>query len=264
MPHIRPHLGQWEGVKRYVEPFAGALGSSLNAGVPAGVKLVLSDANGELVNLYDQLLVDPAGVERMANSLPCDEASYYEVRAWDRSPGWPSDRTPLERAARVLYLNKRGFNGLYRINRLGYYTTPWGRNPSAGPIRVTDNIEFLEFLQRAGGVAWAQWDTVVQQAAAGDVVYCDPPYVDLKDPTREFGGYVGGFGWSEQVRLRDELVAASLRGARVIVSNSHCTQTIELYRAWEQAEIKAPRSISRNGKSRGSISEIVAWLPPKP
>jgi DNA adenine methylase len=264
MAQIQPYLGDWGRIERYIEPFAGALGSSLNAAVPDHVKVCLSDANEELVNLYDQLLANAADVERMANSFLCDEKSYYEVREWDRSPSWPGDRTSLERAARVLYLNKRGFNGLYRVNRKGYYTTPWGRNPNPHPIDVVGHSDFLHFLRRANGVACVQWDTVIQSAGSGDVVYCDPPYVDIKDPTKEFGGYVGGFGWSEQVRLRDELEKAVNRGARAILSNSYCEQTLELYKNWNLVEIEAPRSLSRSKESRGRISELVAWLSPNP
>lgn len=257
---IAPYLGDWVGVRRYVEPFAGALGSSLNAGVPGGVEVVLSDANRDLVDLYREVARDAVAVEEAANALPVGEAGYYAVRGWDREVGWPSSRTVLERAARTLYLNKRGFNGLYRVNRRGYFSTPWGRVDDPKPIDVCGHVEFIEFIRR-WPVALSDWRDVVRGCGEGDVVYCDPPYVDLKDPKRDFGGYIGAFGWSDQVVLRDELRLAAERGARVVASNSWCPATLELYDGWNVVEVSAPRHISARAASRGKVSELLAWLP---
>lgn len=258
---IAPYLGSWVGVRRYVEPFAGALGSSLNAGVPQGVEVVLSDANRDLVELYEEVVRAPGEVEMMANGLPVDEEGYYFVRGWDREVGWPESRTKLERAARTLYLNKRGFNGLYRMNRHGYFTTPWGRNPNPKPIDVCGHVEFIDFVRQRGPVKLCDWRGVVQGCGQGDVVYCDPPYVDLNDPKKDFGGYIGSFGWGEQVSLRDAVEAAVERGARVVMSNSWCEATLELYSKWNIVEISVGRHIASKATSRGKISELLAWLP---
>lgn len=262
MDTIRPHLGDWQGVRRYVEPFCGALGSALNAGVPDGIEVHLSDANADLINLYREIARDPAAVESAANSLPPGEPGYYEVRGWDRQPGWPGNRSDLERAARCLYLNKRGFNGLYRTNRAGQFSTPWGRKAVPKPIDVVGHRDFVEFVRSRASLSVAPWREVVAGCGEGDVLYCDPPYVDLKEPRKDFLGYIGGFGWSEQVALRTELEAAAERGARVVLSNSWCDATRELYAGWESMEIEAERYISSKGDGRGRVSEILAWLPP--
>jgi DNA adenine methylase len=261
MAEIAPHLGGWEGVERYVEPFCGALGSALNAGVPEGVRVVLSDANAEVVNLHLEVARDPAAVEAAANSLPGGEDGYYAVRAWDRAPGWPGNRTLLERAARPLYLNKRGFNGLYRSNRRGEFSTPWGRKDNPGPIAVTSHADFCRFVRERAEINCRDWRSAVRGCGPGDVVYCDPPYVDLKDPRKEFVGYIGSFGWSEQVALRDELEAAAARGARVVVSNSWCDATLELYGGWNHRSVQAERYISCKSEGRKPVMELVAWLP---
>lgn len=261
MSSIAPYFGDWQGVVRYVEPFAGALGSALNAGVPVGVEVVLGDANRDLVELYREVARDARAVEVAANALPTDEAGYYAVRGWDREAGWPESRPVLERAARTLYLNKRGFNGLYRTNRRGYFTTPWGRDPEPGVIDVCGHGEFIEFVQHRARLELCDWRDLVRGCGEGDVLYCDPPYVDLKDPKRDFGGYIGGFGWRDQVELRDEMVAANGRGARVVASNSWCEATRELYAGWNVETVTAGRHISSRAESRGRVSELLAWLP---
>lgn len=261
MGSIVPHLGNWVGVKRYVEPFCGALGSALNAGVPQNVQVVLSDANRDLIELYEEVVRDAGELETAANALATDEISYYAIRAWDRDPLWPNNRTKVERAARTLYLNKRGFNGLYRTNKYGYFTTPWCRNPNPRRIDVMGHGGFISFLQTRGVPQLSDWRTVVGGCGEGDVVYCDPPYVDLKDPKRDFSGYLGAFGWKDQVALRDELVSAHERGARVVMSNSWCDATLELYEGWNQVAVSAPRNLSAKASSRGTINELLAWLP---
>ena len=261
MGSISPVFGSWTDVKRYVEPFCGALGSALNAEVPLHVEIVLSDANRDLIELYEELVRDEHGLEVVANALATDEVSYYAIRAWDRDPLWPSNRTKQERAARTLYLNKRGFNGLYRTNRQGYFTTPWCRNPTPRKIDVVGHNIFISFLKTRGLPLLSDWRHVIASCGEGDVVYCDPPYIDLKDPKRDFSGYLGVFGWKDQVALRDELVAANARGARVIVSNSWCEATLELYAGWSQQSISAQRNLSAKAGSRGTISELLAWLP---
>lgn len=261
MDQIRPHLGFDESTRRYIEPFGGALGAAANANPPPGVATVASDANWELVNLYREVVRDVDAVVALANGWGADEDSYYAVREWDRTPGWREGRSLTELAARTLYLNKRGFNGLFRINKKGQFTTPWNRNPKAPPISCDGLGDFISWL-RGITLLERDWSDAVADAGRGDVLYCDPPYVDLKDPRAEFGGYVGAFGWGSQVALRDALIAASKRGARVVASNSWCDATLELYEGFNIVEVTAPRSIGSRADSRGSISELLAWLPP--
>lgn len=261
MSQINPVLGDWDGVNRYVEPFAGALGSALHAEVPSGIKVLLSDANLEIIEFYQAVRENPEEVEHLANSLPVGEDGYYLVRSWDRDPLWREKFSLCERAARTIYLNRNCFNGLYRINNKGFFTTPWNRNENIKKISITSNDSFLELLNRAQ-ISHASWKEVVKGTGDGDVVYCDPPYVDLKNPEKDFGGYIGSFGLSVQRELRDELVQANNRGARVVISNSWCNETCQLYREWQVKEIFATRRLARNPSARGKTSEILAWLEP--
>lgn len=259
MDQIRPFFN-WEGVERYIEPFAGAMGSAFNANIPQGVACHLSDVNDELINFYDAVRSDPAAVEELSNSWACDEVTYYSIRSWDKRPNWKNETSCIERAARTIYLNRRGFNGLYRINRKGYFTTPWGHNTSPAPIEITQKTDFLEFLASAT-VYCSSWQAAVEGGRKGDLIYCDPPYVDIKNPTEDFGGYVGNFGMKEQEALRDNLLLAAERGARVVISNSYCDATLHLYEGWNVEEIFATRRLGSNTATRGRTPEVLAWLP---
>lgn len=261
MDQIRPYLAFDESTRRYIEPFGGALGAASNANPPAGVETIVSDANRELINLHQELIRDSKGLVDLANSWGVDETSYYAIRAWDRTPGWWDARTPAEIAARTLYLNKRGFNGLFRSNKRGHFTTPWNRNPKSKLINIDDLSPFISWL-RGITLLERDWTVAVAGTGPGDVLYCDPPYIDLKDPKADFEGYIGSFGWREQEALRDALLAAAARGARVVASNSWCDATRELYSDFNIVEIRAPRSIGSRSDSRGSVSELLAWLPP--
>ena len=255
MRSIAKHF-DWEGITRYVEPFVGALGSAVNAEVPDGVQVCLSDVNSELVRFYDQWLLQAQAVQDLANSWSTTESTYYQIRSWDRDD---EARTTLQWAARTLYLNKRGFNGLYRLNSKGQCNVPWNRNVNAKRIDVID-CRFTNFLKRADGVTCADAFEVINGCGAGDLVYCDPPYVDVTDPLKRFGGYVGAFGPDQQGQLRDAVQSAAARGAQVLVSNSWCSATLDLYANFEQHEITAPRSISCKANGRGAVTELLAVL----
>lgn len=261
MDQIRPHLGFDTSTRRYIEPFGGALGAAANAIPPQGVETIVSDANPELINLYREVAADASAVVTLANSWGADESSYYAIRDWDRTLQWRETRSSLEIAARTLYLNKRGFNGLFRINKKGHFTTPWNRESKGRAISIDGLDDFIGWL-RGITLLERDWRDAVAEAGLGDVLYCDPPYVDLKDPKTEFSGYVGAFGWGEQVALRDALVAASGRGAHVVTSNSWCEATLELYHHFNVVEVVASRSIGSRADSRGSVKELLAWLAP--
>jgi DNA adenine methylase len=259
MSRIVEHF-DWHDVVRYVEPFCGAMGAAVNSGArDRGVSIVLCDFNWEIVNLHEQLLASQSALQELVNSWGGDEETYYAVRSWDRVPGWLALHTDLELAARTLYLNKRGFNGLYRINRDGYFNVSWNSAAQHRWISTSDCIELVEML-RVAKLSYERWETLVSTCGQGDIVYCDPPYVDVKDPTREFSGYVGGFGWAEQVKLRDALLEVHARGARVYISNAKCQATVELYSDFNVVELGGVRrSMSSRGDGRKPTTEILAY-----
>lgn len=259
MHSITPYFN-WSGITRYVEPFCGALGAAINSGaIERDIEIHLSDANSELINLYECLTTDPSGVESIANTWASTEDTYYSIRSWDRVDAWQMMYTPNELAARTLYVNRHCFNGLYRINRNGQFNVSWNKNISPLEIKVTSLGYALKVCERAK-FSCEVFENVLQRCGQGDLVYCDPPYVNVNEPKRKFNGYVGAFDWARHLHLRDELLAASSRGARVYVSNSYTETTLELYEQFNAAEITGVRrTISRDRKTRNSVSELLAW-----
>lgn len=261
MQSITNYFGDTTTIKRYFEPFCGSLGSALNSNISSKTEMLLTDFNVEIIELYDEIKKSPINLENLVNSFSSDEAGYYAIRDWDRHPDWPKNKTQIERAARTLYLNKRGFNGLYRKNKKGFFTASWNKNLNPQKIDILSHYDFISFINQSNvKISCLKWDEAIKSCGENDLVYADPPYVDLKDHKKSFSGYIGNFEWEEQIKLRDALVKLSKKGTRVVISNSWCEQTIELYKNWNIAEIKASRLMSSKSSSRGSISELVAWI----
>ncbi|MEN9222613.1 MAG: DNA adenine methylase, partial [Thermostichus sp. BF3_bins_97] len=207
----------------------------------------LSDINPELVNVYccvrDQ-------VEDLIAQLSLHQAHhsrdyYYALRA-----AYSED--PLWRAARLLYLNKTCFNGLYRENSRGEFNVPLGRyhNPR---ICDAENLRAAaEVLQGAEITVQPFWQ-IVERAKPGDFVYLDPPYHPLS-PSSSFTAYSRfAFGEPEQIRLREVFVTLANQGVQVMLSNSDCEFTRQLYQDFPTHTILSTRAINSKGERRGKI-----------
>ena len=259
MEQIVPYFPDWKNVKRYIEPFAGALGSAANANIPSSIDIQLSDSNEELINLYMTLKTSAKEVEDQIAKWERNEKKFYEIRSWDRDPSLIPQKSNIERAARTVYLNRNCFNGLMRINKKGYFTAPWGHVESDKKIDIVGNVEFLDLVNRST-FTHQDWRDAIKGATKGDLIYCDPPYVDLKNPEADFAGYLGKFGLSEQIDLKDELSTAFANGASVFISNSFCMETINMYKNFLTYDIIAKRSLSGKASGRGEVQEILAVL----
>lgn len=249
---------------RYFEPFAGgaallwALSGHPSArDLPATSpkrrrRMVLNDVNGELATTYRVLQDDCEALivrlEDMAGDV--SEERYYQVRA-----ATPAD--PVEVAARLIYLNRTTFNGLYRVNRQGQFNVPYGKlaNPTVcDAARLRACSAWLRHVEVRSG----SFVAAVNDARAGDVVYLDPPYIPLT-ATASFAGYAkDGFGELDQWALSGVVAGLSGRGVRVVMSNS-CTETtsqvfgaqLDLY------AVDAKRSIAASSSSRAPVQEVV-------
>ncbi|MDO8793175.1 MAG: Dam family site-specific DNA-(adenine-N6)-methyltransferase [Vicinamibacterales bacterium] len=272
LPFIREYYPS--GFSRYFEPFLGSgavffdlAGSGRLDGRPA----VLSDCNQDLIGCYEAVRDEPAAVTGALMELAGRHALcpdfYYEVRDQRFNPAraaGASPRTP-EMAAMLIYLNRTGFNGLFRVNRRGAFNVPAGRYASpriCDPARITQVSRVL----RAPGVSLdvAAFDAQLDRAQAGDFIYCDPPYAPLS-PTASFAHYTaGGFGEADQLRLRHSLIAASQRGAFIVLSNSSAPIILGLFGSSEAADaglimrrVPARRAINSRASLRGPVDELL-------
>lgn len=245
-------------IDTYYEPFVGG-GAVFFALAAAGRfrRAVLADANEELVFCYRAVKKDVAAVIRVLRNHRYDADYYYQLRAHA-----PEELDPAARAARLIYLNRCGYNGLYRVNRAGRFNVPFGRykNPvicDEGRLRAA-----------AAALAHAEIETrdfehTMALATARDFVYLDPPYVPLS-ATSSFTAYARTrFGAAEQERLAAALRALAAKGVPALLSNSDCPPTRRLYKGLPRKVVPVRRAINSVATGRGSVAELLvksfAW-----
>ncbi len=241
-------------ISTYYEPFLGG-GAILLHMQPK--KAVINDYNSELINVYETIRDD---VDALIEHLAIHENNseyFYRIRALDRQEDFV-DLTKIERASRVIYLNKTCFNGLYRVNSSGEFNTPFGRYKNPNIINETVLQAVSNYLQNNDiALRNGDFEEAVKGARKGSFVYLDPPY-DPVSKSSNFTGYVqGGFGDDEQVRLRDTCINLNKRGVNFLLSNSATAFMKELYEDFEIIEVGANRSINSVGSKRGEVKEIL-------
>ncbi|MCK6545456.1 DNA adenine methylase [Myxococcota bacterium] len=215
------------------------------------LRVVLGDINAEVVNVW-QVVRDHLG--------PLIEALRYAA-AYATDPtyfGWaraltPASLTPIERAARLIFLNRTAHAGLWRENRRGQFNVSFGRyvNPT---ICDADNLAAVSLALQGVEVVRADCVELVEHAGPGDAVYWDPPYVPIASGS--FVGYSGGgFKARDHRRVARAFERCIERGAFALLSNSSAAAS--LYAACECVRVSAPRPINRHAAGRGPIDEIL-------
>lgn len=243
---------------RYFEPFvgSGAVFFHLRRR-ELFEEYTLSDANEDLVNCFRvvQQNVEELIARLEEHQRAHDKTHYYAVRALDRDPAWHA-APPVERAARMIYLNKTCYNGLWRVNSQGYFNVPMGRykNPD---IANADRLRAASEALRGVKLEVRGFEAVMDVAAPGDFVYFDPPYDPLSS-TASFTSYAADdFGPDDQRRLADVFAALASQGCRVMLSNSDTDFVRDLYRSYRIETVCARRAINSASDKRGPISEVV-------
>ena len=241
---------------RYFEPFVG--GGALFFDL-APEKAVINDFNEELINAYRQIKNNPAElINLLIKHKENNSKDYYlELRSADRD-GRISRMTGVERAARILYMLRGDFNGLYRVNSKNQFNVPYGRYKNPKIVDVDLLYQISEYLNE-NDVEILQTDfaEAVKDAQTGDFVYFDPPYIPLNE-TSSFTSYTHeGFSYEEQVRLRNTFKELTERGVYAMLSNSSSPLVEELYKDFNIYFVEAQRTNGAKSSSRGKISEII-------
>nr|WP_307340138.1 DNA adenine methylase [Metabacillus malikii] len=253
LPEIRKYLPEdFEGT--YFEPFIGA-GAVLFELQPK--RAIINDINSELVNTYltirdhiEELIID---LKKHQN----DSEYFYKLRDLDRTTDYQK-LTTIERASRLIYLNKTCFNGLYRVNKKGQFNVPFGKYKNPNIINE-DVIRAVHAYLSSNDVQILNGDfeKAVITAKKGDFVYIDPPY-DPVSTTSSFTSYsLDGFGRAEQERLRDLFVELDKRGCHILLSNSATDYIKDLYQDFHIEIVGATRSINSVASKRGKIDEVL-------
>ena len=183
-----------------------------------------------------------------AVSLPVKTAPRPVVGMWTLSP--------VMRAARILYLNRTCFNGLYRVNRKGQFNVPFGKytNPL---ICDEDRLRAVSLVLQDTDVRHGSYEHAVAEARGGDFVYFDPPYQPLT-PTANFTSYTAGaFDESDQADLAATFTELGERGVMCMLSNSDTPLIRDLYGKHQIDQVMAPRAISRTAAGRAAVAEVI-------
>ena len=242
---------EWQ---RYHEPFLGGGAVFFHLAATGRCSAArLCDINTELVMCYTAVRDN---VEAVIGALhghaeAHSKNHFYRVRAAD-----PTRLSQLGRAARLIYLNKTCFNGLYRVNASGKFNVPMGsyKNPQ---VCDESNLRAASLALAGSELAVAPFSGVLRTAEPGDFVYLDPPYVPLST-TSSFTSYATvPFGEEEQRELSRLFSRLAERGCYVMLSNSNAPLVRQLYSAWTIYEVEARRAINSKGERRGAITELV-------
>ncbi len=210
----------------------------------------ISDNNPELINFYCTVRDQP---EELFTSLARhrnEKKYYYTMRSLD-----PASLSPLERASRFLYLNKAGYNGLWRVNSRGVHNVPFGRYSRLSFPSLPDLLAASHYLKKTH-IRQADFASVLDYARQGDFVYIDPPYHPLS-ASASFTAYSGSFGEEEQARLAEICRELDARGVQFMLSNSDTALIKILYRGFDLQQVTARRAINSKGDGRGSVKELV-------
>ena len=244
---------------RYIEPFVGGgavffhLSGQINA---HQIPNVINDINPELVNCYQMVKTQTDDLISLLKKHKHEKNYYLEIRNLDRQEGGLSVLSPLERASRFIYLNRTGFNGMYRVNSKGLNNVPFGRYKNPSII----NEDILRASAKAlidTQISNQSFQDCLSNAGKGDFVYLDPPYVPLNH-TSYFTSYmINGFTMTDQKSLAALVNELDKRGVVFVASNAFVPVVKELYHGFRQIEVKAKRVINSHGQKRSAISELL-------
>lgn len=271
---VKPFL-KWAGGKRqlvvkirefvprnynlYFEPFVGAAAVLFDLQPKTAL---INDANDELINCYRVVKNSSEKLIVHAKQHPNTKKHFYDLRSLDRKPDF-SELSELERASRLLFLNKTCFNGLFRVNSRGHFNVPYSKY--SNPL-IVDEVAIRAvsryFNSSRIDMSSEDFEKSVDGAEQNDFVYFDPPYDPISD-TSSFTGYnLPSFDRDQQRRLKNVCDQLTRRGCKVLLSNSATPFIRNLYRnerRYTIVEVKASRNINSVGSGRGKVKELLIF-----
>lgn len=233
---------------KYIEPFVGggAFFFYLNP-----KKAIISDSNRELITTYKAVRDNVDEIIKILKTYKNEETFFYKIRSLDTST-----LDINERAARLIYLNKTCFNGLYRVNKKGEFNVPYGKRKSRflNDEQLRDTSDFLKNVE----IIHADYlETLGKFAEKGDFIFLDPPYYpvgkysDFKRYTKEF------FYEDNHVALKEEFDRLVKKGCKVLLTNSDHPFIHELFKEYSIKILETKRLISSNPNTRKGKDIIV-------
>jgi len=209
------------------------------------------DANGELIACFEAVASAPEEVMSLLDHMPNNREYFERMRRQD-----PVTMTLTERAARVIYLNKTSFRGLWRVNRRGEFNTPYGAYDR--PYYNRETLRRASKALASAQLATCDFEKTIDQAGRGDWIYLDPPYVPLGG-WADFKRYTSGqFSEQDHIRLREAMTRASDRGVFVTLTNSDTPFVRELFKdTFQIFRLATRRDINLQSANRASWDLVI-------
>lgn len=256
MPSIKENLPNDINKLKYFEPFIGGGAVFFDLQPKKGV---INDFNSELINVYQTIKDNPEELIENLKLHVNDSEYYYNIRSLDRSEDY-NELTNIEKASRIIYLNKTCYNGLYRVNNSGEFNSPFGRYKNPNIVNETVLKAVSNYLNKANiEIRNDDYADILLNIKKNSksFVYLDPPYHPISE-TSNFTGYVQG-GWDifDQIRLKEACDVLNANNIKFLLSNSASQQIIDLYNDYKIEIVKANRYINSNPNNRGEVDEVL-------
>ena len=240
--------------KRFIEPFVGSGVVFLNVDYP---KKIVADSNSDLINLYQTLMKHGETFIEYAETF-FNKENNTKHRYYAHRELFNSTEDPNLKSALFLYLNRHGYNGLCRYNKKGGYNVPFGKYKTVN-FPLWEIREFRKLSQDVK-IKCCDFRELFNKAKEGDVIYCDPPYVPLKENDRITQFTPTLFDDSDHISLAEYARKAAQNGIKVLISNHDTKFTRKIYKGAKIKKLQATRYISCKGDGRGKVKEIMAFF----
>lgn len=239
--------------RRYIEPFLGGGAVYFHL---RPEQAILGDINPEVIAAYKAIKEHWVGLKQSlayhqrAHDENGDDDYYYEVRG--KSP-----KKLVQRASRMIYLNRTCFNGIYRVNKQGEFNVPRGDKDAV--LMETDDFKAMAALLATAQLRVADFEDLINEASEDDLIFADPPYT----VRHNLNGFIKYnevlFSWADQERLAIALRRAASRGAKIVATNANHHSVRSLYSGWDFMTRAVSRfsQISADGSSRRQFEELI-------
>lgn len=268
-PLVQPVL-KWAGGKRqllpeiskyipkkittYYEPFLGGGAVLFHL---QHKKAVINDFNTELVNMYNVIKDNLDELIEDLKNHKNEEDYFYYIRGLDRTPEF-NNLTNIQKASRIIYLNKTCYNGLFRVNSSGEFNTPFGKYKNPNIVNEITLRAVNKYLNDNDVTLLnGDFEDALRNIRRGSFVYFDPPYHPISDSSSFTGYTLDGFSADDQIRLKRLCDRLNERGIKFLLSNSSAPFILDLYKDYKIELVGANRSINSKGNKRGEINEVL-------
>lgn len=252
LPEIRKYIPK--KITTYYEPFVGG-GAVLFDLKPK--KFVINDVNSEIINVYQIIKTDVKALIEELKTYKNEADFYYEKRSLDRTKAYKT-LSPVKKAARIIFLNKTCFNGLFRVNSQGQFNVPFGNYKKPNIVNEVTLKAVSNYLNESNGIILNKdFTQALEGIEKSSFVYFDPPYDPISDSSSFTGYTLNGFDRTYQQKLKALCDELNKKNCKFLLSNSATDFIKKIYKDYKIEIVRVPRSINSVASKRGKIDEVL-------